>query len=57
MIARFMRIGITPTPNPTRLAHRLGMPVLADATYSIDSPQWRAAHHPNNHARDKDHAA
>ncbi len=44
VLARFMRIGVTPTPNVDRLARRLGMPTLTDPVLAIDSPHWNAEH-------------
>lgn len=43
-ILRFLRIGITPTPNAERQARALQLPQLAHPALSIDSPDWQHRH-------------
>lgn len=50
-VLRFLRIGLTPTPNAVRQARTLHLPRLAHPTLSIDSPAWRQRHdHPGTRA-------
>lgn len=43
-LARFARVGVTRTPNVTRIAEHLQIPDLGDARVGIDSPTWREDH-------------
>ena len=46
-IGRFLRIGLTPTPNAVSQARALQLPQLAHPALSIDSPGWHHSHvHP-----------
>jgi len=43
-ILRFLRIGLTPTPNAARRARALQLPQLAHPALSIDTPDWQHRH-------------